>query len=126
MKVLHKIMPLCFNGTFTNIWTTIARPSCTSNTSNQFFVQCKMHIHYIWILNNLLCVQIKFKIFTTKYLYIHSFPMSMNYIRGGQISLQKCGIKNSWMPYTWYKMHISPKIKCQANCSHPHSIENFH
>jgi 1,2-phenylacetyl-CoA epoxidase catalytic subunit len=38
MRVLHKIMPLGFNGTFTNIWTTIARPSCTSNTSNQFFV----------------------------------------------------------------------------------------
>jgi len=38
MRVMHKIMPLGFNGTFTNIWTTIARPSCTSNTSNQFFV----------------------------------------------------------------------------------------
>jgi hypothetical protein len=38
MRVLQKIMPLGFNGTFTNIWTTIARPSCTSNTSNQFFV----------------------------------------------------------------------------------------
>jgi hypothetical protein len=50
MKVLHKIMPLGFNGTSINIWTTIARPSCISNTSNQFFVQCKMHIHYIWIL----------------------------------------------------------------------------
>ncbi len=47
MKVLHKIMPLGFNGTFTNIWTTIARPSCINNTSNQFFVQCKMHTHYI-------------------------------------------------------------------------------
>jgi hypothetical protein len=38
MKVLHKIMPLGFNGTSTNIWTTIARPSCTSNISNQFFI----------------------------------------------------------------------------------------
>jgi hypothetical protein len=38
MRVLQKIMPLGFNGTFTNIWTTIARPSCTSNTSNKFFV----------------------------------------------------------------------------------------
>jgi len=50
MKVLHKIMPLGFNGTSTNVWTTIAIPPCTSNTSNQFFVQCKIHIHYIWIL----------------------------------------------------------------------------
>jgi len=47
MRVLHKIMPSSFNGTSTDIWTTIAKPSCTSNTSNQFFVQCKMHIHYI-------------------------------------------------------------------------------
>jgi hypothetical protein len=38
MKVLHKVMPLGFKRTFTNIWTTIARPLCTSNTSNQFFV----------------------------------------------------------------------------------------
>ncbi len=49
MKVLHKIMPLDFNGTSTNVWTTIAIPPCTSNTSNQFFVQCKIHIYYIWI-----------------------------------------------------------------------------
>jgi hypothetical protein len=50
MRVLHKIMPLSFNGTSTNVWTTIAMPPCTNNTSNRFFVQCKMHIHYIWIL----------------------------------------------------------------------------
>ncbi len=50
MKILHKIMPLGFNGTFTNVWITIVIPSCTSNTSNQFFVQCKMHIYCIWIL----------------------------------------------------------------------------
>ncbi len=35
------------NGTSTNIWSTIAKPSLTNNTSDQFFVQCKMHIHYI-------------------------------------------------------------------------------
>jgi hypothetical protein len=33
-------------------------------------------------LSNLVCVQIKFKLFTTKYFYIHSFPMPMGYIHG--------------------------------------------
>jgi hypothetical protein len=49
MRVLHKSMPLGFNGTSTNE-ITIAIPSCTTNTFNQFFAQCKMHTHYIWIL----------------------------------------------------------------------------
>jgi hypothetical protein len=77
MRVLHKIMPLSFYGTSRNILTTIARPSRTSNTSDQFFVQCKMNI------SNLVFEQIKFQHFTTKYFYIHSFPMPMGYIHGG-------------------------------------------
>jgi hypothetical protein len=83
MKVLHKIMPLGFNGTSINIWTTIAKPSCISNTSNQFF--CSIQDAHTLYMNfsNLVSIQIKFKIFTTKYLYIHSFPMPMGYIHGG-------------------------------------------
>jgi hypothetical protein len=50
MKVLHKSIPLGFNGTCTYIWITIAIPSYTSNTSNQFFAQYEIHIHYVWIL----------------------------------------------------------------------------
>jgi hypothetical protein len=81
-RVYLKIMSLSFNGTSTNVWTTIAIPPCTSNTSNQFFVQCKMHIHYIWILVTLF-LQIKFKLFINNlYLYVHLFPMPMSYIHG--------------------------------------------
>jgi hypothetical protein len=80
MRLLHKSMPLGFNGTYTKVWTTIAIPSCTSNTSDQFFAQCKMHIHYIHIY---VYVQIKFKFFTSKYFYINSFPMPVGYIHGG-------------------------------------------
>jgi hypothetical protein len=47
-------------------------PPCTSNTSNQFFVQCKMHITLPMDLSNVVFVQIKFKLFTNSlYLYIH-------------------------------------------------------
>jgi hypothetical protein len=49
-SVLHKSMPFDCNETCMNIWNIIVIPSCTSNTSNQFFVQCNMHIYYIWIL----------------------------------------------------------------------------
>jgi hypothetical protein len=77
MSELHKIVPLGFNETSINISTTIARPLCISYTSNQFFVQCKMNI------SNLVFVQIKFKLFTIRYVYIHSFPMPMGYIHGG-------------------------------------------
>jgi hypothetical protein len=84
MRVLHKIMPLGFNGTSTNVWTTIAIPSCTNNTSNQIF--CLMqdaHAHTLYMdLSNLVYVQIKFKLFPSN-LYIHSFPMPMGYIHGG-------------------------------------------
>jgi hypothetical protein len=34
MRLLHKSMPLGFNGTYTKNWITIAIPSCTNNTSN--------------------------------------------------------------------------------------------
>jgi hypothetical protein len=34
-------------------------------------------------LSNLVSIQIKFKLITTRYLYIHSFPMPMGYIHGG-------------------------------------------
>jgi hypothetical protein len=33
-------------------------------------------------LNNLVSIQIKFKLFTRRYFYIHSFPMPMGYIHG--------------------------------------------
>jgi len=33
--------------------------------------------------NNLVFVQIKFKLLTSKYMYISSFPMPMGYIHGG-------------------------------------------
>jgi len=32
--------------------------------------------------SNLIYVQITFKLFTSRYLYIHSFPMAMGYIHG--------------------------------------------
>jgi len=51
-------------------------------------------------LNNLVSIQIKFKLFTSRYLYIHSSPMLMGYIHGGSTNLHKCGMKNLWMPYT--------------------------
>jgi HKD family nuclease len=75
-------MPLGFNETSTNILTTIKIPSCTNNTSRQFFVQCKQDAHILLYMDisNLVFVQIKFKILTSRYLYIHSFPMPMSYI----------------------------------------------
>jgi hypothetical protein len=73
-------------------------------------------------LSNLVSIQIKIKLFTSRYLYIHSFPMPMGYIQGGSTNLlKKCGVENSWMPYAWYKMCICPKMKCQASCFHPRS-----
>ncbi len=62
-------------------------------------------------LNNLAFVQINYLKHISRYLYIHSFPMPLGYIHGGQINLQKCGMENSWMPYAWYKMCINPKRK---------------
>jgi hypothetical protein len=72
--ILHKIMPLGFNGTSTNIWTTITIPSCINNISNHF---CLMqHAHTLYMdLSNLVSIQIKFKLFTSRYLYIHSSPI---------------------------------------------------
>ncbi len=64
--------------------------------------------------SNLVFVQIKFKFFTSRYLCIHSFPISMGYIHGSQINLQKFGMENSWRPCTCYKMCINPKMECQA------------
>jgi hypothetical protein len=62
MRVLHKIMPLSFNATSTNVLTTITISSCISNTSNYFF--CSMQDpHTLYMdLNNLVSIQIKFKI----------------------------------------------------------------
>jgi hypothetical protein len=72
--------------------------SCTNNIQSVFCSMQNAHTLYMDP-NNLVFVQIKFKIFTSKYLYIHSFPMPMGYIHGGEINLQKCGMENSWMPY---------------------------
>jgi hypothetical protein len=55
-----------------------------------FFVQCLMHIHYIWIFT-------KFKLFTSIYPCIHIFPMPMGNVHGAYISQKKCGMENSWM-----------------------------
>jgi hypothetical protein len=82
MKVLHKIIPSSFNGIFTNVWTTIAIPSYTNNTSNQFLYSMQ-NAHTLYMdLSNLVFVQIKFKFLISKYLYIHSFLMPMGYIHG--------------------------------------------
>jgi len=45
-----------------------------------FNARCTYIIYY---LSNLVFIKIKFKIFRTIYLYIHSFPMPMGYIHGG-------------------------------------------
>jgi hypothetical protein len=82
MKVLHKIMPLGINGIFTNVWSTIIILSYTSNTSNQFLYSMQ-NAHTLYMgLNNLVFVQIKFKLLVSRYIYIHSFPMLMGYIHG--------------------------------------------
>jgi hypothetical protein len=82
MKILHKIMPLGINEIFTNVWTTIVIPSYTSNTSTQF-LNSMQNAHTLYMdLNNLVFVQIKFKLLTSRYFYIHSFPMLMGYIHG--------------------------------------------
>ncbi len=66
MKVFHKIMPLSFNEIFTNIWTIIAITPYTSNTSNQFLYSMK-NSHTLYMdLSNLVFVQIKFKLLTSR------------------------------------------------------------
>ncbi len=70
MKVLHKIMPLGFNGTSTNIWITIGIPLCTSNTSNSCSMQ---NAHTLYMdLNDLVSIQIKFNFLQLNiFTYIH-------------------------------------------------------
>jgi hypothetical protein len=72
--------------------------SCTNNIQSVFYSIQNAHTLYM-DLSTLGFVQIKFQLFISRYLYIHSFPMPMGYTHGGEINLQKCGMEISWMPY---------------------------
>jgi hypothetical protein len=81
MKVLHKIMPLSFNAQLSQMFGLQLQylHLLTIHLINFLFnARCTLYMD----LNNLVFLQIKFKNFICRYLYIHSFPMQMGYIHG--------------------------------------------
>jgi hypothetical protein len=83
-------------------------PSSTSNISNQVFVQCKMHIHYIWIFANSNSLQV----------YIFTYKcFQCQWVKSVELTLTYKNV--AWKIHGWHKTHgkicvLVRKKKCQA------------